>query len=145
MYQCWLEIASLLHKLVLVQASNFPVLHNPIHFHPRNKQNQSRLEIAVYIRAVMTCPSIGQKWFWTVQIVLDWYKLFLVRFKSLWLGPNHFGHVQIIFFWTIFYNLNLSKMIWIRPKQIEPIQNNWYSNKIIWMVQNDFGPITYKA
>ena len=48
MYQCWLEIASLLHKLEIVQASNFPVLHNSIHFHPRNKQNLSRLEITEY-------------------------------------------------------------------------------------------------
>ena len=58
LYQYWLEIASLLHKLVLVQASNFPVLHNPIHFllllgpHIAHKQNQSRLEITVYIRTV---------------------------------------------------------------------------------------------
>ena len=42
---------------------------------------------------------------------------------------------------TNFYNLDLSKMIWTRPKQIGPVQNNWYSTKMIWMVQNHFGPI----
>ena len=38
---------------------------------------------------LMPCPSIGPKLFWTNQIVSDKYKL-------LWLGPNHFGQVQII-------------------------------------------------
>ena len=32
-------------------------------------------------------------------------------------------------------------MIWTRPKQIGHIQNGWYSTKIIWTVQNQFGPI----
>ena len=32
-------------------------------------------------------------------------------------------------------------MIWTRPKQIKPVKNNWYSTKIIWTVQNHFGPI----
>ena len=41
---------------------------------------------------LMPCPSIGQKWFWT--------------------GPNYFVQLQIKIFWTNFYNLNLSKIIW---------------------------------
>jgi hypothetical protein len=82
----------------------------------------------------MPCPSIGPKLFWTVQIVL-------VGSKSFWLGPNHFGQVQIIAFWSNFYNLDLSKMIWTKPKQIGSVQNDWYSTKIIWTVQNNFGPI----
>ena len=73
----------------------------------------------------MSCPSLGPKSFWTVQIVLDGYKLF-------WSGPNHFGQVQIRLLWTNFYNLDLSKMIWTRPKWIGPVQNNWYSTKMIW-------------
>ena len=52
-----------------------------------------------------------------------------------------FGRVQIRLFWTNYYNLDLSKMIWTRPKQIGPVQNNWYSTNMIWMVQNHFGPI----
>ena len=85
----------------------------------------------------MPCLSICPKLFWTVQIVLDENKLF-------WLGPNHFGQVQIIFFWTNFYNLDLSNMIWTRPKRIGPVQNNWYSTKMIWTVQNHSGP-KYKS
>ena len=65
----------------------------------------------------------------------------LVMSKPFWSGPNHFGQVRIRLFWTIFYNLELSKMIWTRPKQIGPVQNDWYSTKMIWSVQNHFGPI----
>ena len=61
--------------------------------------------------------------------------------KSFWLSTNHFGQVQIGFFWTNFYNWDLSKMIWTRPKQIGRVQNDWYSTKIIWTVQNNFGLI----
>jgi hypothetical protein len=72
--------------------------------------------------------------FGRVQIVL-------VRSKSFCPGPKHFGQVQIRLFCTNFYNLDLSEMILTRPKQIGPDQNNWYSTKMIWMVQNHFGPI----
>ena len=72
--------------------------------------------------------------FWRVQIVL-------VRSKSFWLGPNHFGQVQIRLFWTNFYNSDLSRMIWTRPKWFGPNQNNFYSSKTIWLVQNHFRPI----
>ena len=72
--------------------------------------------------------------FGCVQIVL-------VRSKSFWSGPNHFGQVQIIFFWTNFYNSDLSKMIWTRPKQIGPVQNDCYTTKMILTVQNHFVPI----
>ena len=72
--------------------------------------------------------------FGLVQIVL-------VMSKSFWAGPNHFGQVQIRLFWTIFYNMDLSKMIWTRPKRIGPVQNNWYSTKMIWLVQNNFEAI----
>ena len=37
----------------------------------------------------MTCPSIGPKLFWTVQIIL-------VEYQSFWMGPISFGQVQII-------------------------------------------------
>ena len=46
--------------------------------------------------------------------------------KLCWLGPNDFGKVQISLLWTDFYNLDLSKMIWIRAKQIGDVQNDWY-------------------
>ena len=59
----------------------------------------------------------GLKWFWTVQIVLFGSKS---------------GQAQIILPWTNFYNLDLSKLIWTRPKRIRFVQNNWYSIKIIF-------------
>ena len=82
----------------------------------------------------MPCPSIGLKLFWTVQIVLFGSKWF-------WSGPINFVQVQIRLFWTNFHNLDLSKMIWTRPKQNGPVQNDWYSTEMIWTVQNNFGPI----
>ena len=65
----------------------------------------------------------------------------LIMSKPFWSGPNYFGQVQIRLFWTIFYDLDLSKMIWIRPKRIGPVQNDWYSIKNIWTIQNHFGLI----
>ena len=86
------------------------------------------IEPGLYCCSFMPCPSIGPKLFWTVQIVL-------VGSKSFWLGPNHFGQVQIKFFWTTFYNLDLSKIIWTRPKCFGLDQNDL-------VVQNHyFGPI----
>ena len=29
-------------------------------------------------------------------------------------------------------------MLWTRPKRIGPVQNDWYSTKMIWTVQNHF-------
>ena len=55
----------------------------------------------------------------------------LVMSKSFWLGPNHFGQVHIRLLWTNFYNLDLYKMIWTRPKQIGPVQDDSYSTKMI--------------
>ena len=48
-----------------------------------------------------------------VPIVLDGPNLF-------WLGPNHFGQVQIIKISPKKYNLNLTKIIWTRPKRFGP-------------------------
>ena len=74
-------------------------------------------------KPLMPCPSIGPKLSWTVQIVL-------ARF---WLGPNPFGQVQIWFFWTNSYNLDLSKMIWTRPiKWLVLDQNDLDGPKSIW-------------
>jgi hypothetical protein len=60
--------------------------------------------------ALMPCPSMGPKLFWTVQIVLDCPNCFgrvqivLVRSKSFRSGPNHFGQVHfsglIFIIWT---------------------------------------------
>ena len=89
----------------------------------------------------MPCPSIGLKWFWTIQIVLDGYKLFWSEPNRFGSGPNSFGQVQIRFFWTNFFNLDLSNMIWTQPKWIRPIQKDWYLTKMILTIQNHFGPI----
>ena len=61
--------------------------------------------------------------------------------NSFWSGPNHFGQDQIINISPEISNLNLTKMIWTRPKQIGPVQIDWYSTNIIWTFQNHFGPI----
>ena len=71
----------------------------------------------------------------------DRFQIVLFGSKSFWLGSNHFGQVQIRFEWTNFYNLDLSKMILTQPKQIGPVKNDWYSPKLIWTVENNFGPI----
>ena len=60
-----------------------------------------------------------------VQILLDGSHLF-------WTSPNPFGHVQS-------HDLNL--IIWTRPKQIAPFQNELHQSKKIWTVQNHFGLI----
>ena len=93
--------------------------------HEVYKQKYSRL---------MPCLSCVQNDFGQVRIVLVGSKLF-------WSGPHYFGLVQIRLFITNFYNLYLSIMIWTWPIQIGPDQNSWYSTKMRWKVQNDFGPI----
>ena len=72
--------------------------------------------------------------FGRVPIVLDWSNLF-------WSGRNHFRQFQIITISPEKSNLNLAKMIWIRPKRFGPDQNNLDPSKTIWTVQNHFGPI----
>ena len=69
-----------------------------------------------YLSILMPCPSIGPKWFRTIQIDLDGYKLF-------WLGPNYFGQVQIILirFKLDFYDIVFT--IWTQPKQSWPNLN----------------------
>ena len=62
----------------------------------------------------MPCPSIGPKYFWSVQIVLD-------RYKPFWMGPICFGWVLLLIF------LDLSKMICTCKKQFGPVLNNLYS------------------
>ena len=76
------------------------------------KSTYDKKKIWRYIAAgsrIMPGPCIGPKLFWTIQIALDGYKLF-------WSGPNRFGQVQITLLWTNFYNFDLTKMIWTRPK-----------------------------
>ena len=51
------------------------------------------------------CPSIGPKWFWTIQIDLNGYKLF-------WSDSNHFGQVKIRLLWTNLYNLDPTNTNW---------------------------------
>ena len=72
----------------------------------------------------MPCPSIDPKWFWTVQIVLDGYKLF-------WSGPNRFGRVRII---LVRFKLGFSGLIfiiWTCPKWFGPDQNKLHPSETI--------------
>ena len=55
--------------------------------------------------------------------------------------PNCFGRVQIILHRFKLWTLIQKSLIWTWLKQIGPIQNGWYSTKIIWTVHNYFGPI----
>ena len=80
-------------------------------------------------KSLMPCPSMGPKWFWTVQIVF-------FGSKSFWSDPNHFGQVLIRFFWTNFYNLDLSKMIWT---WFGPDQNELERSKTIGTQPKLFG------
>ena len=57
-------------------------------------------------------------------------------------GPNCFGKVQIILF--RFKLADFSRLKWFGPNQNE-FQNDCYSTKIIWKVQNPFGPIERKG
>ena len=71
----------------------------------------------------MPYPSMGPKWFWSVQNVLDGYQSFWDRSNSFWTGPNDKKLVQK-------YNLNLkieldtAQTNWTQPKQFVPVQNN---------------------
>ena len=71
--------------------------------------------------------------FGRVPIVLD-------GSNSFWLGPSHFGQVQITKISSEKSNLNLNKIIWIRPKLFGPNQNNLDPSKKNFTVQNHFGP-----
>jgi hypothetical protein len=81
---------------------------------------------------LLPCPSIGPKWFWTVQIVLDLSKLF-------WSCPNRFGRVQII---LVRYKLDFSGLFFLLlgtvPNDLDPTktigtQPKWFArSKIIW-------------
>ena len=54
-------------------------------------------------------------------------QIILVKSESFLFGPNCFDQVQIRLLWTNFCNLDPSKM--------------WYWTKMIWTVQNNFGPM----
>ena len=63
--------------------------------------------------------------FGRVTIILDGTNLF-------WSGTNHFGQVQTKKFSSEKSNLNLTKMIWTRPKQFVLVQNNLDGPKSFW-------------
>ena len=71
--------------------------------------------------------------FGRVPIVLDVSNLF-------WLGPNNFRQVQIIKIGPEKHNLNLTKMIWTRPKRFGPDQNDLDPTKTICTRPKQFGP-----
>ena len=86
----------------------------------------------------MPCPSMGPKWFWTVQIIL-------VEFQLFWMCPICFGWDQIIL-------ARFKKsLIWTWPKWFGPDQNkldltetNWTPPKLLVLDQNDLdGPKSF--
>ena len=51
---------------------------------------------------------------------------------------------ELVSFWgvkTHFGNLPLKWCIFRYEKKNAPVQNDWYSTKVIWTLQNNFGPI----
>ena len=64
------------------------------------------------------------------------YKMYVQNYfrpsKLFWTGTNCFGQVQIRLFWTIFYNLNLSKMNQTHPKRLVLDQNYLEGPKSFW-------------
>jgi hypothetical protein len=82
----------------------------------------------------------------TVQVVHTYYHdlIYALSFYSSEINldrTNHFGGVQIILIQVKLDFFGLIFIIWTRPKQIAPVQDDWYSTKIIWTLQNHFGPI----
>ena len=66
-----------------------------------------------------------------------WVPIVLDGFNLLWLDPNYFGQVQIIKISPEKSNLNLTKMIWTRPKQFGPDQNNLDNPKSFLIYRRD--------
>ena len=75
------------------------------------------LENPHFCKRLLPCPSMGPNHLGRVRIVLD-------GSNSFWSGPNHFGQVQTIKISPEKSNMNLTKMIWTRPKQFGHDQNN---------------------
>ena len=88
----------------------------------------------------MPCPSMGPKLF-RVENYLVKYQIGLGGTNLFWSGSNNFGQVQIIKISPEKSNLNLTKIIWTRPKRFGPNQNIFFPIKTIWTVQNNFWPI----
>ena len=82
-----------------------------------NSFNRMLLILQIKYPTLMPCPSIGPKWFWTIQIVLVGSKLF-------WWSSNHFGQVKLDFPWLFF-------IIWTFPKWFGPNQNELDPSKTI--------------
>ena len=96
--------------------------------------------IVLHQSAIQILGKVYALSFYRSKNILDrpnrWLQIFLVGSKSFWSDTIHFSRVWIWFLWINFFNLDLFKMIWTRPKQIGPSKNDWYSTKMIWMVQS---------
>ena len=99
-----------------------------------NWENKSYCSILTWQELVDECPIMSSQPFhtdksdtifshtylwgkphWSFMPCL-WVQIILVEYKLFWTGPICFGQVQIIKISTENYNMNLTKMIWIRPK-----------------------------
>ena len=85
----------------------------------------------------MPFPSIGPKWFWTVQIALDWYKLVWsgpIRFersKSFWAGSNWIFLGYFLWFELVQNNLHPSKMILDLWKEKASVRKWWWKAVVL--------------
>ena len=81
----------------------------------------------------MPCPSMGPKWFWTVLIVLDGYKLF-------WLGRNCSGQVQITNSWIFFFHMIQNCWVGLDTNCFGQVQITILWNIVFWFDPKWFGP-----
>ena len=90
-----------------------------------------------------TQDTIALSFYWYKMILdhpnnFDWVPIVLDGSNSFWSGPYHFEIIKIS---PAKSNLNLTQMICTWPEQFAPDQNNFYSSKTIWTVQNHFGTL----
>ena len=90
-----------------------------------NKKKSTKIGCWVSMGLSFLVKSYLQSIFYTVAF--SYYdskavQIILVEYQSFWMSPTHFGRVQIIS--PENFNLNLTKMIWIQPKQFAPDHNN---------------------
>ena len=116
------------------------IFSNLIFFYPRMDGLYFCHSCCIDVYLSFICSSIQEpaqgNW---QQVKLFIYALSFYRSKIILDRPNCFGQVQNILFMFKLDFSGLIFIIWTWPKQIGPDQNNWYSNKMIWTVQNHFG------
>ena len=90
----------------------------------RSLNNKKLCFLLIIQKRIFHALSYGSKMILDRPNCFGWVQIVLVGSNSFWSGPNHFGQVQIIKISPEKSNLNLTKIIWIRPKQFGLDQKN---------------------